>query len=80
MNSAGIYATPLFALLLAAGTVGSATAEAADIDPAHTRIGFTLKTRWGEALRLAGRRDEKRSPNSETATIRNCRNARLRGE
>lgn len=50
MNSAGIYATPLFALLLAAGTAGSATAEAADIDPAHTRIGFTLKTRWGQGL------------------------------
>lgn len=32
------------------------------------------------ALRLAGRRDEKRAPNSETSTIRNCRNARLRGE
>lgn len=52
MNYAGISATPLFALLLAASVVAgaTATAEAADIDPAHTRIGFTLKTRWGQGL------------------------------
>ncbi len=51
MNSATVSVSRLFALLLAAGAViGSAAAEAADIDPAHTRIGFTLKTRWGQVL------------------------------
>ncbi len=50
MNYAKISVSPLFALLLAAGVAASATAEAADIDPAHTRIGFTLKTRWGQVL------------------------------
>ncbi len=51
MKSATVSVSRLFALLLAAGAViGSAAAEAADIDPAHTRIGFTLKTRWGQVL------------------------------
>lgn len=51
MNSARVSAWLLFALLFAAGTmVGSAAAKAADIDPEHTRIGFTLKTRWGQVL------------------------------
>ena len=46
MNSATVSASLLLALLLAANTA----AEAADIDPAPTRIGFTLKTRWGQVL------------------------------
>lgn len=32
------------------GTVLFATALAAAIDPAHSNIGFVLKTRWGQAL------------------------------
>lgn len=39
-------ASALAAHALAAGAV----VRAADIDPLHTRIGFTLKTRWGQAL------------------------------
>lgn len=51
MNSATVSAWLLLGLLVAAGMViGSTAAEAADIDPEHTRIGFTLKTRWGQVL------------------------------
>ncbi len=51
MKSATVSASLLFCLLVAAGTVAGTTAvRAADIDPQHTRIGFTLKTRWGQVL------------------------------
>ncbi len=38
---------PVVAIALATGR----PASAADIDTQHTRIGFTLKTRWGQVLR-----------------------------
>ncbi len=51
MSYAGISASLFCCLLIAAGTLaGSTAAQAADIDPQHTRIGFTLKTRWGQVL------------------------------
>lgn len=56
MNFATVSSSLWLGLLVAASAVvgsavvGSTAAKAADIDPAHTRIGFTLKTRWGQVL------------------------------
>ncbi len=45
------YATVSVSLLLFAFAATTAiAAHAAEIDPQHTRIGFTLKTRWGQVL------------------------------
>lgn len=46
MKSATVSASLLCCLLAAA----CPSAHAAEIDPQHTRIGFTLKTRWGQVL------------------------------
>mgnify|MGYP003434909908 FL=1 len=46
------FATTSASLLLCAFAAATAlTAHATEIDPQHTRIGFTLKTRWGQVLR-----------------------------
>lgn len=51
MNSATVSAWLLLGLLVSANAIAANTAaHAADIDPQHTRIGFTLKTRWGQVL------------------------------
>ncbi len=61
MTSRTLPASLLFGLLASATTLAanaSATGmlattsavDAAEIDPTHTRIGFTLKTRWGQVL------------------------------
>lgn len=44
------FATASTALLLCLLVAASAAAQAAEIDQEHTRIGFTLKTRWGQVL------------------------------
>lgn len=46
MKSA-LVALPLLILMPLAATVAAQTRA---VDPAHTRIGFTLKTRWGQVL------------------------------
>ena len=46
MNSATVSASLFWCLLVAVHS----SAQAADIDQQHTRIGFTLKTRWGQVL------------------------------
>ncbi|MFZ5636317.1 MAG: YceI family protein [Pseudomonadota bacterium] len=43
----GLASAPVLICALLAAT---ASARAAEIDPQHTRIGFTLKTRWGQVL------------------------------
>lgn len=43
-------ATPTACLAVCALLVAAQVADAAEIDPATTRIGFTLKTRWGQVL------------------------------
>lgn len=44
------FATVSASLCLCALAAASLAAHAADIDPQHTQIGFTLKTRWGQTL------------------------------
>ena len=45
------FATASVCLLVCAlAAATSASARAAEIDPQHTKIGFTLKTRWGQVL------------------------------
>jgi polyisoprenoid-binding protein YceI len=52
VNSATISVSLLFCGLFCALVAATApAAHAAEIDPQHTRIGFTLKTRWGQVLR-----------------------------
>lgn len=43
-------ATPTACLAVCALLAAAQAADAAEIDPATTRIGFTLKTRWGQVL------------------------------
>lgn len=45
------FATASVSLLVCALAAATSTgAHAAEIDPQHTKIGFTLKTRWGQVL------------------------------
>lgn len=46
MKPALLFLLPLLLLPLAA----TVAAQTRAVDPAHTRIGFTLKTRWGQVL------------------------------
>jgi polyisoprenoid-binding protein YceI len=46
VKSALLFLLPLLLLPLAA----TVAAQTRAVDPAHTRIGFTLKTRWGQVL------------------------------
>jgi polyisoprenoid-binding protein YceI len=48
-SRSGLVCAPILCALLAA-VLPAHAADAAEIDPRETRIGFTLKTRWGQVL------------------------------
>lgn len=48
-SRSGLICAPILCALLAA-VLPAAEIDAAEIDPRETRIGFTLKTRWGQVL------------------------------
>ena len=50
MHPAGQWWRWLALVLTALAALCALPAVATEIDPAHSRIGFTLKTRWGQAL------------------------------
>lgn len=50
MSRAGAVAFGLVCAALLFTQAGAGTARAAGIDDVHSRIGFTLKTRWGQVL------------------------------